>query len=43
MPVGLVSVTRSEGNEIVRKILRGVFKYLKTKIARKSYREKQPL
>jgi hypothetical protein len=43
MPVGLVNVTRSERNEIVKKILRGVFKYLKTKMSSKGYREKEPL
>lgn len=43
MPVGLVNVTRYERNEVVKKILRGVFKYLKTKMSSKGYREKQPL
>jgi hypothetical protein len=40
--VGLVNVARFEGNEIVRKISRRVFKYLKIKMSSKGYREKHP-
>jgi hypothetical protein len=43
MPVSLVNVTIYERNEIVKKILRGVFKYLKTKMSSKGYREQQRL